>query len=306
VPVAEDTAKVITSGLALAAAGASVSVSALMERAGIPAAKDESDRIGAVSQTEEKKTEDRRQEAVANAAVPELPAWMDALSADLQPLGKALESAMRSGDDAAMRAALKKISAGMPEFMETAGLEDYLRDEFITALGGEGEEVENGDFSGHPFRGNQWGNRPKGTGKPKRAREVGKISEVLEAAFADPDNRDFADYQRLGIKESAAIIARAGRPPAGVEPLEGCRRTLEAEKAMKILSKHSADKYPVTEEDFKSLPILLNAPAEQKWESKAGQTPRLVSTIRNGRDLLIVEEVQTGNRRLTVLSMYRP
>jgi phage gp29-like protein len=43
----EDAAGVIESGLALAAAGASVSVSALRDRAGIPAAKDEADRLGA-------------------------------------------------------------------------------------------------------------------------------------------------------------------------------------------------------------------------------------------------------------------
>jgi phage gp29-like protein len=42
----EDAAGVIQSGLALAAAGASVSASALRDRAGIPAAKDESDRLG--------------------------------------------------------------------------------------------------------------------------------------------------------------------------------------------------------------------------------------------------------------------
>ncbi len=125
-------------------------------------------------------------------------------------------------------------------------------------------------------------------------------------AYADPDNRDFTDFQKLGVKEIAGIVARAGRPPTGVESLAGYHRTLEAEKAMKILRKHASDKYPVTEEDFHSLPSYLAAPAEQKWKAKQGQTPKLVSTIRRGRDLLIVEEVQTGNQRLTVLSMYRP
>lgn len=46
VPVQEDAAGVIASGLALAAGGAPVSLSALRDRAGIPAAKDESDRLG--------------------------------------------------------------------------------------------------------------------------------------------------------------------------------------------------------------------------------------------------------------------
>lgn len=231
-----------------------------------------------------------------------------ALAKDMQPLGAALAGAMEAGDLPAMQAALRKISKGMPELAgDAANLAEVLAGQFTSAfLGDCAEEVENGDLPGHPFRGNQWGNRPKGTGKPKRPRAVGKISEVLDAAYADPDNRDFTDFQKLGVKEIAGIVARAGRPPTGVESLAGYHRTLEAEKAMKILRKHASDKYPVTEEDFHSLPSYLAAPAEQKWEAKQGQTPKLVSTIRRGRDLLIVEEVQTGNQRLTVLSMYRP
>ena len=108
------------------------------------------------------------------------------------------------------------------------------------------------------------------------------------------------------MKEIAGIEARAGRSPTGVESLTGYHRTLEAEKVMKILSKHASEKYPMTEEDFHSLPSYLAALAAQKWETEPGQRPRLVSTIRRSRDLLIVEEVQTGNKRLTVLSMYRP
>ncbi len=40
-----------------------------------------------------------------------------ALAADLQPLGAALEGALKTGDEAAFKAALKKISAGMPDFL---------------------------------------------------------------------------------------------------------------------------------------------------------------------------------------------
>lgn len=317
VPKREDTTSLVTDACSLADRGARVSTSALLDRLSLQTASEDADVLGAAAaapKTQEGKTQDARQEVVN--AMDSQPSTQDpllleiraALSADLQPLGEALAGALEAGDLPAMQAALRKISKGMPELAgESDHLAAVLAGQFANAFLGEGvEEVVNGDLPGHPFLGNQWGNRPKGTGKPKRARAVGKISEVLDAAYADPDNRDFTDFQKLGVKEIAGIEARAGRPPTGVESLTGYHRTLEAEKAMKILSKHAGDKYPVTEEDFHSLPNYLASPTAQKWETKAGQTPRLVSTIRRGRDLLIVEEVQTGNQRLTVLSMYRP
>ena len=119
-----------------------------------------------------------------------------ALAKDMQPLGAALAGAMEAGDLPAMQAALRKIFKGMPELAgDAANLAEVLAEQFMGAFLGDGaEEVENGDLPGHPFRGNQWSNRPKGKGKPKRPRPVGKISEVLDAAYADPDNRDFTDF----------------------------------------------------------------------------------------------------------------
>jgi phage gp29-like protein len=70
---------------------------------------------------------------------PESPSFISALSADLQPLGKALAGAMQAGDAAAMRAALKKITARMPDFLETAALEEAIQGEFIKALTEENE-----------------------------------------------------------------------------------------------------------------------------------------------------------------------
>jgi hypothetical protein len=140
VPVAEDAAAVIQNGLALAAAGASVSMSALMDRAGLPAAKDEADRLrpapalpsptgptGPTSQT------------IANSADPSPtpPAWLAAFGDDMKPLGQALESAMTAGDEPAMRAALKKISNRMPDFMATDGMEAALQQQFTAALADE-------------------------------------------------------------------------------------------------------------------------------------------------------------------------
>jgi phage gp29-like protein len=61
--------------------------------------------------------------APADAAMGELRA---ALSADLQPLGNALAAALQAGDQAAMTAALKKISKGMPQYVVSPQLEALL------------------------------------------------------------------------------------------------------------------------------------------------------------------------------------
>ena len=57
-----------------------------------------------------------------------------ALAQDMQPLGAALESALQAGDLPAMQAALKKISARMPEFLESEALQALMQSEFVKAL----------------------------------------------------------------------------------------------------------------------------------------------------------------------------
>ena len=94
--------------------------------------------VSPAAKTEDEKTEDRRLETAENAAnesdPSDSPPWLSALTTDLQPLGRALESAMQAGDDAAMRAALKKISDKMPDFLTATNLEDNLAAAFAAAL----------------------------------------------------------------------------------------------------------------------------------------------------------------------------
>jgi phage gp29-like protein len=236
VPVQEDSEKVIRSGLALAGAGASVSMSALMDRAGIPAAKEASDRLGGNLNRQDAKS--AKGETVANAdyksfadfmkaarpargrvgdnadgdsATDDPPAWLAAFSGDMKPLGQALESAMAAGDDAAMRAALKKISARMPDLMETAGFEAYLEDQFIAALAGEDEEVANGDFQGHPFRGNQYkyGRGREGESAGFKTDVFGRIPGNDDEYLSPRDNMERA-------KKAVAWAFRSGSPVRGV------------------------------------------------------------------------------------------
>lgn len=129
VPVAEDATQVVTAATQLADRGAKVSVSAMMDRLNLPKATDEADALRPAKLDETDlnrkgaKAAKERGEEVANAAyydpdqeAPDLmmQALRTALAADLQPLGDALFAAYQAGDFAAMQAALKKISAGMP------------------------------------------------------------------------------------------------------------------------------------------------------------------------------------------------
>jgi phage gp29-like protein len=145
VPVQEDTSKVITAGVALAEKGARVSISALMERANIPEAKDDADVLGGVK-AETLKPE-MLKEDLQNAEDPEnlTGRLTAALSSDLQPLGEALAGALQAGDFPAMQAALKKISANMPELAGDAeNLAEVLVGQFTDAFLGDGaEDVEN-------------------------------------------------------------------------------------------------------------------------------------------------------------------
>jgi phage gp29-like protein len=82
-----------------------------------------------------------------------------ALAADMQPLGDAISSAYQAGDLVAMQAALRKISEGMPELAgDAANLSEVLAGQLADAWLGDDAPVEtNGDYLGHPYRGNQWG-----------------------------------------------------------------------------------------------------------------------------------------------------
>ena len=163
VPVAEDVTKVIDAGLKLAAAGARVSTSAMMERANIPEAKDDADVLGgtqAGTSNIERPTpniEGKKQE-LANSEVPAPDGMQElrsALARDLQPLGDALYSAYQAGDSAAMTAALKKISKDLPELAgDAAALSEVLAGQMTDAFLGDGaEEVENAGNSPGAMKG---------------------------------------------------------------------------------------------------------------------------------------------------------
>jgi phage gp29-like protein len=151
VPKREDTSSLVTDATSLADRGARVSVASLMDRLSLQTAKDDADVLGrATSSKDTGGTPVPPSEEVANSALEtdqeDLMADLQAaLRADLQPLGEALSGALQAGDFPAMQAALKKISAGMPELAgEAENLAEVLAGQFTDAfLGDEAEDVAN-------------------------------------------------------------------------------------------------------------------------------------------------------------------
>ena len=213
--------------------------------------------------------------------------------------------------------ALRRWADSLPEIDPDPALEDEAASALAEGIAGQEEEEERIQNMGNSegsrkgwetrrARGWKPTDRPKGTGRPKKPKRLESVGAVIDAAHDDPDNRDYADYQEMDGATADAIKRLAGEPPEAVGDLSGYRRTVEAEKVMKILGKHGTDPHPVTEDDFLRLKDYLASPVEQRWETGKRGDPTLVSRVRSGRDLLVVEEVLAGRRRMTLLSMYRP
>lgn len=149
VPKREDTTSLVTDACSLADRGARVSTSALLDRLSLQTASDDADVLGGAKaemlkpeKLKAKETQDARQEVVNAMDSQALGEWLfeirAALTADLQPLGEALAGALQAGDLPAMQAALRKISANMPELAGDAeALTAVLAKQFAAAFLGD-------------------------------------------------------------------------------------------------------------------------------------------------------------------------
>lgn len=295
--------------------GVRVAKGAFLARLGIQEANKGELALGE-SEINEPKVESRKSEDEVNALHLEeetaLQELRMVLADDLQPLGDALFAAANAGDVAAMKAAAKKISERMPDFLENEALTGWLEEQMLDALEGTEEEANvfnplqprdlfgrwtDGQSGGG---GSDWKNRPKGSGKPKKGIRLDKIEEVVQAAYLNSDNRDFADYGEVTAMESARFSQGA--------PFDttGWIRRVSADTVNKILSKHSTDQFPVTEEDFRKLPEIHKQTVDGKWEQMRSGEWRLKSVAKHGRDLWIIEQAFTGRKVMNLISMYRP
>jgi hypothetical protein len=218
-----------------------------------------------------------------------------ALSEDLQPLGEALAGALQTGDEPAFQAALKKISAAMPEFLESSAMEDLLADEMVRAFVGHGEDVENAGFDpSQPRLRGRWSGYGDGGGKTSR--RVESIPEVIHASLS-PGNQTFCDWADVDPADVALIKEQFGMD------LAGGKRVLVADEVRKILRDHGSDPVPVTYQDFEKLPETMRSRSNVLVSEREGKHPRLISLIPNGNTTIVVEEVRTGRNKLALVSM---
>ncbi len=309
VPVQEDAAAVIQSGIALAAAGARVSKSALMERAGIPEAKDEADVLGGGQSPQRPETRGQRPE-IENSDMPDDLAerLTAALSSDLHPLGKALAGALQAGDGAAFQAALKKISARMPEFLESEAMEELMADEMVRAFLGDGEEVENADRGkpvGYFYAGGsrrpiyaakagtplspKWQSQPLSVSK-----QAGSILAAIRAADTKQQGAAFS----LGrIDDALADRIRQVTDAMG-EPrdVKGMELRIDSDFISHVRSFHPN----MTEDDFLSIPSTIrNAPVIEGGFAKKNNLPTVnFRSKRSNREYLVVGLQLNGQGQL--------
>jgi phage gp29-like protein len=302
VPKREDTTNLVNDASSLADRGAKVSKSALMDRLSLQTATDEADTLQPAGAKQAITPQEPRQEianAMDNYAQSE---WLheirSALATDLRPLGDALAGAMEAGDLPAMQAALRQISKNMPELAgDAAALSEVMTRQMTEALVGS-EEVANGDWPGHPFRGNQWTGYGEGGGGGKTSRRVDSIPEVIHAATM-PGNQTFCDWGDVDSSDVEMI-----KEQFGID-LTGGKRVIVADEVRKILRDHGSDPVPVTYQDIEQLPQNIRKRAKVLVSEREGKHPRLISLIPNGNTTIVVEEVRTGRNKLALVSMHK-
>jgi phage gp29-like protein len=169
-----------------------------------------------LEKTQDVKTPDIRQEIIRNReekTKEDKPAWMAALSADLQPLGKSLEAALQAGDYEAMQEALREISEQMPDYLECALFEDALAEEFTRAYLGDGAIFNN------------CGNGPKGFQAGNRCAK-GKTRENETKIHSDQFGRLPKRGELLTEEENVTRAEKAIRFLMRGEPGRSCERVV--------------------------------------------------------------------------------
>lgn len=132
-PVREDKEFLIQAMEFLAGKGVRLAKGDALERLGFSEADGDEEALG---ENPEARNQNPEKIPAANAAGPATPVQRarKALAADLQPLGAALEGALKAGDEAAFTAALKKISTRMPDFLKSDALAAELAAQAATAF----------------------------------------------------------------------------------------------------------------------------------------------------------------------------
>lgn len=122
----------------------------------------------------------------------------------------------------------------------------------------------------------------------------------MSAALGDIDAHDWADYAQIDSDEAARIKADTG------DDMTGWKRSLIATEVRKIIRDHSADQRPITPADFEKLPLWFSKAKKRQKIVRKGRPPVLKTTVKDGAQIWIIEEIRTGRKKLVLLSIYRP
>ena len=139
VPTAEDEKFYLESIKVLKDMGVRVDSQAALSRLGVQEAADGTPALGDTPRPDSESlpsnvaTEGAHNSEAVAASDPVLQGLRDALASDLKPLADALYAATHAGDAPAMTAALAKITARMPEFLDSPALADLLGQEMAAA-----------------------------------------------------------------------------------------------------------------------------------------------------------------------------
>ncbi len=238
-PSSEDEKFYLESAKAAKEMGVRVAKGPFLARLGVQEASGEEEALGDEG-SRDKNPETRNQTRAdeANAGVAEdagelMQDLREALAEDMRPLGDALWSAWNAGDFAAAKAALRRISERMPDHVagESSALSALLEEEMVAAWwDGSSEEISNGDYPGHPFRGNQYtrGRGREGEDKGFKTDVFGRIPGGRKEYLSARDNLSrakraiaWAFRNRTGVQ---GVIWRKGVGrvdlPAGVPGLK--------------------------------------------------------------------------------------
>jgi phage gp29-like protein len=279
-----------------------------------------------LEKTDDLKTPDVREKpAITNRekkAADDRPAWMSALSQDMQPLGKALEKALQAGDYHAMREALREISEKMPDYLESALFEDALAEEFTKAYLGEEEDIRNGRWM--TVKGRRFYKLDKGESResytkaqapkssaeasrrdPRKQEEIARQKEVMTQAMAAAKKGEggVIDLATMPDATRSKVADAMGRPEIAEREIT---LQVEPQRLIHKQKEHGGDtekergQRPLTEDDIvRRLPLVLADPDTVSLSEMTGDNdaPRLVFTRKIDSKHTVIVELRESNRR---------
>lgn len=162
----------------------------------------------------------------------------------------AIKKAIAEPDGKARARALQEVISLLPDAIENPALEDALERLNWDALLGAEESEANGDFKGHPFRGNQWGKS-----REKRTKEEKDFFGVRLNKQMTPE-QNFERLQRSiewAVRNKTSVYGAAYRKELGVidlpwgTPGDVSKDYIGGKGLSHILGKHPRDVKQIAE-----------------------------------------------------------